>query len=231
MKRQPNGTIELTLTIPWADVAAGYEKAVLATVASAELPGFRKGKAPRASVEAKLDKNQVYSQVIQDLLPAKYAAAVKEHNIKPILYPQLHMEAGKEGQDWTFTASTCEAPEIKLPQDWQAEVKKLTIKKDDDKLAVIVAHLLKIAPVAVPDLLVEEEANHRLSGLAENLSQLGLTTQQYLNSKKLTPETLKAQNSTQARQDLSAELVLSSVQSEAKLDSRPKTLEFLKSLL
>jgi len=210
VNRLPNGNIELTITLPWAQVQKAYEEVVDETVKETEIKGFRKGHAPRKLVEEKLDRQQTFSHALQHLLPKKYQVAVDEQKLKPVVYPQIKIEKGKEGEDWVFTATLCEAPVIR--------VGKLT--KDLDQL-------LKNSQVLLADLLVEQEANHRLAILAENLTRLGLTVDKYLDSKKLTSSDLKAKLASEARRDLSVEFILQQIQVEQKLANRQVTLDFL----
>lgn len=230
LKRLENGGIELTLTATWAQVQKAYEETVTEEVAKAEIKGFRKGKAPRELVEPKLDKNHVLSHAIQHVLPDVYGAAIKEHDLKPVLYPQIRIQEGKEGSDWVFVATTCEAPTVTLP-DYKVEVAKLKIQKPDQKLSEILEYLAQKSKVMVPDLLVEEEANHRLTSLAENLTQLGMTTDQYLTSKKMTAQDLKAQLAKEAKSALELEFVLLEIQKAEGLADRQKTLDFLSTLV
>jgi len=231
IKRQDNGTIEVHLTFPWAEIQAGYVKQVDKAVEDTELPGFRKGKAPRDMVESKLDKTQVYSQALQEVLPEAYAEAIKQHGLAPILYPRIHIEKGQENQDWEVVAYTCEAPTAELPADWKDAVKKLPKEPTDSMLGRTIEQLKTTSTVKIPDILVEEEANHRLASLAENLTKIGVSTQTYMETKKLTPETLKAQFSQEARIDLEVEFILEHIRREEKLADRPKTLDFLKNLV
>lgn len=215
LNKLDNGTIELTLVIPWSDIQKAYEKEVEEAVASAEIQGFRKGKAPRSMVESKLDKSHLYSHAVQHLLPGAYAAAVKANNLKPVLYPRIKIVKGQEGRDWEFQATTCEVPIVTLPE------------KLDRNLTV----LRQKSHVKVPDLLVEEEANHRLASLVENITRLGLTTVSYLATKKLTPETLKANLAKDARTDLETEFILLRIQNDRKFPDRKSTLDFLQKLV
>lgn len=224
LTRLANGTLELTLTVPWVDLQKAYEEAVSEAVADAEIKGFRKGKAPRKLVEEKLNRNDTLSHGIQHLLPKVYVDAVKEHNLKPILYPQIKIEKGTEGEDWVFKATTCEAPIPQLPS-------YKTLFKKEQKLEERLDLLLKDTTVTIPDLLVEEETNHRLSSLVENLTQLGMTTDQYLATKKLTVEQLKAQIATEAKSSLNLEFALMEIQKLEKLENRQKTLDFISSLV
>ncbi|MEK7154687.1 MAG: trigger factor [Patescibacteria group bacterium] len=214
LNRSLNGNLELTLTISWSRVQKAYDSAVAEAVASTQVPGFRKGKAPKDLVEPKLDRNHTLSHALGHLLPEVYAAAVQEHDLKPLLNPQIKIISGKEGESWTFLASTCEAPKVILPE----KLKPL------DKLVAE-------TKVVIPDLLIEEEANHRLAALAENITSLGMTIEQYLTTKKLTAAELKAKLAQEAKSDLSSEFILLEVQKSKKLADRKATLEFLQKLV
>lgn len=214
LNRPLNGNLELTLTVPWDRIQKAYDGAVNEAVADAEVPGFRKGKAPRNLIEPKLDRNHTLSHALGHLLPEIYAAAVKEHSLKPLLNPQIKIVSGKEGETWTFSAVTCETPEVKLP----AQLKPL------DKLVAEVK-------ITIPDVLVEEEANHRLAALAENITGLGMTIEQYLTTKKLTAPELQAQLAKDARRDLTTEFILMEVQKDQKLANRKAALDFLQKLV
>src|SRR5581483_11532044 len=89
--RLPKNTIELTLTVPAAEVQKMYEHVVEDAVANAEIKGFRKGKAPRAKVEEQLDKVKVNEEILRHLLPKVYSDAVREHNISPIINPKVEI--------------------------------------------------------------------------------------------------------------------------------------------
>jgi len=214
LSRPLNGNLELTLTIPWDRVRKAYDSAVTEAVADAQLPGFRKGKAPKDLVEPKLDRNHTLSHALGHLLPEVYATAVKEHDLKPLLNPHIKIVSGKERETWTFTATTCEAPKVILPEKLKALDKLVTETK-----------------VVIPDLLIEEEANHRLAALAENVTTLGMTIEQYLTTKKLTAEELKAKLAQEAKSDLISEFTLLEVQKTQKLSDRKATLEFLQKLV
>lgn len=228
--RQPNGTLEIHLQLPWSAILAEYEHQVQSAVAVAELPGFRKGKAPRNLVEPKLDKSHIYSHAVQELLPGVYTDFLKAHELKPILYPQISITKGDEGADWEFTATTCEAPQIVM-DDYRDELKKVSADPKDSILTRRMDRLMEIVKLDLPEVLVEEEVNHRLGSLADNLTKLGLTTESYLQTKKMTAETLRSQLGAEAAHDLKIEFILGYIQQSEKLPDRAKTLDFLTNLV
>lgn len=229
LTRHLNGNLELTLTVPWARIQKAYEAAVTEAVAATRLPGFRQGKAPRQLVAPKLDQDQLYNQALRRLFPDLYAAAVKAHNLKPLLYPTVKIKLGQAGQDWILLATTCEAPRVTLP-DYKKDLAQLKAP-DKQKLTAILDYLTRQAQVEVPDLVVEEEVNHRLARLVENISTLGLTVEQYLASKRLTPQALRQQHRQQARSDLAREFILEEIRQAENLADRKLTLDFLVALV
>jgi FKBP-type peptidyl-prolyl cis-trans isomerase (trigger factor) len=128
MQRLPDGSIELLITVPWAEVEAEYEHTINHMVEHAEVDGFRKGKAPRAVVEAKMDKTKVYEEVLRDLIPQVYTKAVEENKIKPIISPKIELKEATEKKDWIIRALTCEKPEAKLG-DYKKAIQDLKASK------------------------------------------------------------------------------------------------------
>lgn len=216
--------MEFNLVVPWAKIKIEYEYLVEHAIKEAEIPGFRKGKAPRKDVEDRLNKNEIYGKAVEKLLPGIYAGQIKKLSLKPILQPRIKLEKSELNEDWEFSIVTCEAPEIKLPADY---IKQLTMQDKDKRFVWLDSQI----NVVIPDILAEEEANHRLTALVENFTRLGLTTEQYLATKKMTPETLKAEAISQARHDLKMEFVLESVRVDNKLKDRKETLDFIMGLV
>ncbi len=226
--RKDDGTLEIKITLLWPDIQKAVDRQTQLAIAETELSGFRKGKAPRELVEPKLDKSELLSKALGELLPPAYSQIIENHKIKPILYPHVHLDKGQTGEDFYFTAVTCEAPIVSLPPDYPEKIKKLPPAADSNQALVpIIDWLKKEAKISIPEILVEEEVNHRLASLAENLTPLGLTMAKYLETKKLTPEILKSQTAQNARTDLEIEFILGYIQSDRKFTNRSQTLKFL----
>ena len=237
LQRQSDGTIELTITIPWSDVAKMYAHVVDEMVVSAELPGFRKGKAPKNLVEEKLDKTKVYEDVLKHLIPEVYGKTVAEHKLRPIVTPKIELKEATENKDWIIRALTCEKPAVTLGeykkaiQDVKAsKAKKIWVPgKDEPKdksgeagsrsagedrkptLDELLKALFDVVKVSLPAMLVEHEVNRLLSDLIDQTKKLGLTVEQYLASTQRTVESVRHEYDEQSRRTLTLEFSLEEV--------------------
>lgn len=220
-----DGTITLTITIPKAEVAKERAKQIAEYTKTANLPGFRKGKAPQKLVEEKIDQEKLNEEILKKLLPMFYVEAIKEHDLKPIVHPKIHVGKIDAGEDWEFSAITCEMPVVTL-KDYKKAIKDLTAKskivipgKEKQEVAFeeVVKTLLAQAEVTIPSLLVEQEVDRLLSQTLDEIKTLGLTLDQYLASTKKTAEQLRADYAQKAEGDIKIEFVLQKVAETEKI--------------
>lgn len=233
IERRPDGTIQLTVTIRNEDIKKNRENVINDAVSTAEISGFRKGKAPRNVVEERLDKGKINEEILKKLLPTAYMNVVQEHNLKPIMNPKIHVDKLEDNTDWIITALTCEMPEVKL-KGYKEAVKKVTAKskivipgKDpfdaaqgktqEPKLDEIVNAVLAETEVNVPAILVEQEVDRLLSQTLDEIKRLGLTLDQYLASTNKKPETLRAEYVKKAGDDIKMEFVLQEIAENEKI--------------
>lgn len=238
IERTPNGTIELKISIPWTVVKKEWDIVVTEMVKNSNLPGFRKGKAPKKLVENKLEKVRIREDVLRKLLPQVYLDAIKEHNLKPIMDPRIHIEGELlDGKDWQFHAVTAEAPEVNL-NGYKDEIKKVTAKSkivipgkepQQPKFDGIVKALLQSVKVTIPSVLIEKEADRLLSQTLDEIKRLGMSLDQYLSSTNRTAQNLRIEYAEKAQNDLKLEFTLQKVAESEKItvDEREiqKTIE------
>jgi FKBP-type peptidyl-prolyl cis-trans isomerase (trigger factor) len=228
LNKAADGTLELTITLPWQTIAATYDVVVEDFVKTAEMPGFRKGKAPKKMVEDSLEKTKVYEEAIKRLVPKAYTDAVEEHKLKPIVMPSIELKDAQEGKDWVILAKTAEKPEVKLG-DYKKAVASLKAEKTNKifvpgkdapadnpknakpKLDELLAKLLTAVTVTIPPMLVEHEVNHSLSQLVDQTKKLGLTVEQYLSSTGRTAESVRKEFADQASRNLTLEFALEAI--------------------
>ena len=128
IEKKPDGTIEIKISLKWTLVKKERDLVVEEMSKTIDLPGFRKGKAPKKLVEEKLDKAKINDEIIRKLLPVADSEIIKENNLRPIIDPQIHIDGElEEGKDWLFHAITCEMPEVDL-MDIKLRLKKSQLK-------------------------------------------------------------------------------------------------------
>lgn len=218
-KRIENGGIEVIFTIP-AQIIKTVKDEVLKEFANdALIPGFRKGKAPIAKVEASTSDEKLSEHILSHLLPNAFVLAVEEHKFNPAIYPRydaIKITSAKNVADdteWQIKATTCELEKITLPKDY-----KKKLKSDPKDQNVLIKSLLETIKIEIPKMLVEEEVNARLSQVLERIERLGLTLEGYLKSVGKTPDSLRAEYEIQAKDAISMELILNHIANEEKVE-------------
>lgn len=219
LKKHEDGTIELTVTVPASKIKKTKDEVIEEHVKVSELPGFRKGMAPKDIVEKSLDVEHVREDILRKVLPEAYVEAVKEHKISPIINPKIHVDSIEEGKDWVFTALTCEAPEVTLG-NYKEGVKKVT---GATKIAVpgkepqqvsfeeISKELINNAKVKIPNIIIDSEVERLLSQTLDEVKKLGLTLDQYLSSTGRNIEGLRGEYRIKAENDVKLEFVLQKI--------------------
>ena len=128
VEKKEKSTVELTIQVEADQFEAAIQKVYLKNRSRINVPGFRKGKAPRKIIEGMYGANVFYEDAINDIYPAVYAEAVKEQGLDDVGYPKMEIvEVGKDG--FTFKALVSVRPEAKL-----GEYKGLTAPKEEPKV-------------------------------------------------------------------------------------------------
>lgn len=87
-----NSQAFLTIEAEPAEVEESLEKAYHHLVKKANIPGFRKGKAPRSVLERHLGKDYLFDEALNQLFPVVYEKAIGEQELKAIAKPEVQVE-------------------------------------------------------------------------------------------------------------------------------------------
>ncbi len=82
---------EIRIEVPPEEVRKVYDSVSKKYADKAQVPGFRKGFAPLDVVRLRF-KEEIKSDVIQEILPPKVTEAIRKHQLSPIAEPHLHLE-------------------------------------------------------------------------------------------------------------------------------------------
>lgn len=119
---------KFTFTIPAEQFDEAMQKAFLKNRSKINVPGFRKGKAPRKMIESLYGEGVFYDDAFDMLLPDAYEAAVKEAGVKPVDRPEVDVQEIGSGKDLKFTCEVFVRPDVTLGQYAGLTV---AVKKDE----------------------------------------------------------------------------------------------------
>lgn len=106
---------KLTFVVPGEEFEAAMNKAYLQNRGKINVPGFRKGKAPRNVIENMYGKFVFVEDAMDIVFPDMYTAAIKENDLKPVDRPEMtDMAEYVKGQDMTFTVEVFVRPDVTL---------------------------------------------------------------------------------------------------------------------
>jgi trigger factor len=82
---------EIKIEIEAEAIKPAYQKVAQKYAKNAVIPGFRKGYAPVDVVKARF-KDQIFNEVLREILPEQVSQAIQENNLNPLREPELHFE-------------------------------------------------------------------------------------------------------------------------------------------
>ena len=125
--------VELEFSVEQSVFEAAVNRAYKKEVGKINIPGFRKGKAPRAMIEKMYGKGFFYDTALNDILPENYEAAVKEAGIEPVAQPEIDVVSIDEN-GVVFNAKVFVKPEVKIADYFGIEVTKEVEPVTDEEL-------------------------------------------------------------------------------------------------
>ena len=136
-----NGKATLAVEIEKDQFEPALNRAYLKNRGRIQVPGFRKGKAPRKVIEGMYGASVFYEDAIDELFPEVYEKAVTDNELKPVGRPSLtEMERTGDG-GVSLTIEIELYPEVKLGQYLELEVPKAEAKVKDEEVEAELARL------------------------------------------------------------------------------------------
>lgn len=99
------------------------------------IPGFRKGKVPRAMIEKMYGPEIFYDDAANTLIPDAYAKAADESGLEIVSQPKIDLVQIEKGKPFIFTAEVAVKPEVTLGEYKGVEVPKADLTVTDEEVA------------------------------------------------------------------------------------------------
>lgn len=113
-ERIDNHKMVLEMEVPQAEVTKAVNKAYQKLASRVNIPGFRKGKAPRKVLELRIGKEAILDEAFEILAPEAYNKALEEQKVEPVTRPEIEVVTFQEDQPLKFKATIVTKPEIQL---------------------------------------------------------------------------------------------------------------------
>lgn len=232
--------MKFTLTIPVEDHKKARSAAIAKLAPNVTIKGFRKGKAPIDKVEQQLDESSITEQTVNSVFPSAFRSYILENKLEPIGDPSVSIVSLEAEKDWVFDVEISEKPtvtlgnyiekvksvtasaKIILPQD---DAAKNPSENEEKLINNIIDALIKEVIIEVPSLLVDQEVNRRMSTLVKQITDMGLTVDNYLKSQNITKDQLREQYALSVETNLKIDFIVEAISSDLNISTSDKELE------
>ena len=121
-----NREVTLTIEVEQAKLEKATDGAAKRISGRVNIPGFRKGKAPRKIVENFVGKDTILQEAFEGVAQQAFEDALTEQDMEPVTRPEIDIVTLEEGKDVVFTAKFTQRPEVTL-----GDYKGLTVEKPE----------------------------------------------------------------------------------------------------
>lgn len=122
----------LKITLPAEEVNKGFKKAVAKIAGQVNIPGFRKGKAPRNIIEMHYGKEAVKQEAFELVANQCYTEALEQEKLIPVSDPKVEDSVFEENKDMELTIKVTIKPEVKLGDYKELHVEKEAVEVTDE---------------------------------------------------------------------------------------------------
>lgn len=125
---------KLTIEVSAEQFDTALEQAYQKSKGKIAIPGFRKGKAPRAMIEKMYGAGVFYEDAANIVIPDAYESAAKESELEIVAQPEIDVVQIEKGKDFIFTATVAIKPEVTLGEYKGIEVEKKTAEVTEEEV-------------------------------------------------------------------------------------------------
>jgi trigger factor len=151
VEKQDKHIALINLEIPAEHAAQEYNKACKRIGQRLNIPGFRRGKAPRSIIEKTVGIERIKQEALDRLLPHVFADAISEHQLEIVAPPQIENFKFDINEGIEVKAQVELRPEVELPDlgELKVDVPKFETPADaeEKELSAIVERMTTLEPV------------------------------------------------------------------------------------
>jgi len=137
-EKEENRQAYLTVELEPAEMEEALQDSYKKLARQAEIPGFRKGKAPRAVVERHLGRSRLVEEAVNKLVPQAYEQALKEQEIEPFAQPDIELT---QAEPVIFKATVPLEPTVELGDYQSIRMTPEPVEVTDEKVNSVLEEL------------------------------------------------------------------------------------------
>lgn len=146
---------KISIEVDASKVKSAFERVYKEIQKTANIKGFRKGKAPLTAIKS-MYADRVKDDVLNDLVSESYQTALSEHKLNPIGYPKLNFENLDPEGSFSFSAEFEIRPEVSVEKFEGLKVEKEKLVIDESQVDNILENIRTSQAELVP--VFEERA-------------------------------------------------------------------------
>lgn len=129
-ERIDNHKVVLEMEVPQEEIKKAMNQAIAKIATRINVPGFRKGKAPRKVIENRVGEQAILDEAFDIIAPKVYNEALTKEDITPVGRPEIEVVTLAADKDLVFKATVVARPEIEI-----GEYKGLKVEKTVEEVA------------------------------------------------------------------------------------------------
>ncbi|HEY9766484.1 MAG TPA: trigger factor, partial [Chroococcales cyanobacterium] len=114
LEKKEKNQVEIEVEVDQQQINAALNRVYRQISQRVNIPGFRKGKAPRQLIERHVGADYVKNEALEVLIPEAYSSAIEEANIEPIAQPEVEVVRFSTDDSLVFKAKIEVRPEVVL---------------------------------------------------------------------------------------------------------------------
>ena len=126
--------VKLSFDIDAAKFDAAMDKAYIKVRGQVNIPGFRKGKAPRKLIENMYGEGVFYDEAFELVFDEVYGPAIDENKVDVVDRPEIEIQQIGAGKNLQFTCEVFVKPDVTLGEYKGVEVKKEKTEVTDEQV-------------------------------------------------------------------------------------------------
>lgn len=142
IEKLPENIVKVDIEIPAQEAVKYYNEAAKRFAQYVNIPGFRKGKAPRNIVEQHVGEERIKQEALERTLPQIFSEVIRENKFDLVTQPNVESYDFKVGEDLKITAKLELRPEVTLGEYKNLKVDVEEYKTPEDAMQKSIDGLL-----------------------------------------------------------------------------------------